>query len=113
VLPHLLGSIRRERGLTSAVWVEHFLQTGEPTHHPDNAPRYQIPLSEGTLLLVNVPFLARRQRQPRVGPDRDWQDIERYLGVEQDLTDAPCDHLGIRTLPARYSSTRVRVTSNG
>ena len=21
---------------------------------------------------------------------------ERYLGVEQDLTDAPCDHLGLR-----------------
>jgi site-specific recombinase XerD len=25
------------------------------------------------------------------------QTTERYLGVEQDLTDAPCDHLGIRT----------------
>ena len=24
------------------------------------------------------------------------QTTERYLGVEQDLTDAPCDHLGIR-----------------
>jgi hypothetical protein len=23
------------------------------------------------------------------------QTTERYLGVEQDLTDAPCDHLGI------------------
>jgi hypothetical protein len=29
------------------------------------------------------------------------QTTERYLGVEQDLTDAPCDHLGIR---ARNSS---------
>ena len=28
------------------------------------------------------------------------QTTERYLGVEQDLTDAPCDHLGIRG-PAR------------
>lgn len=24
------------------------------------------------------------------------QTTERYLGVEQDLTDAPCDHLGLR-----------------
>jgi integrase len=24
------------------------------------------------------------------------QTTERYLGVEQDLTDAPCDHIGIR-----------------
>jgi integrase len=24
------------------------------------------------------------------------QTTERYLGIEQDLTDAPCDHLGIR-----------------
>lgn len=24
------------------------------------------------------------------------QTTERYLGVEQDLLDAPCDHLGIR-----------------
>jgi hypothetical protein len=24
------------------------------------------------------------------------QTTERYLGVSQDLTDAPCDHLGIR-----------------
>ncbi len=24
------------------------------------------------------------------------QTTEKYLGVEQDLTDAPCDHLGIR-----------------
>ena len=24
------------------------------------------------------------------------QTTEKYLGVEQDLTDAPCDHLGLR-----------------
>jgi hypothetical protein len=24
------------------------------------------------------------------------QTTERYLGIEQDLTDAPCDHLGLR-----------------
>lgn len=24
------------------------------------------------------------------------QTTERYLGVEQDLTDSPCDHLGLR-----------------
>jgi hypothetical protein len=24
------------------------------------------------------------------------QTTERYLGVSQDLTDAPCDHLGIK-----------------
>jgi len=24
------------------------------------------------------------------------QTTERYLGVRQDLTDAPCDHLGLR-----------------
>src|SRR6266478_6649374 len=24
------------------------------------------------------------------------QTTERYLGVEQDLTDAPCDHLGLK-----------------
>lgn len=24
------------------------------------------------------------------------QTTERYLGMEQDLTDAPCDHLGLR-----------------
>lgn len=24
------------------------------------------------------------------------QTTEEYLGVEQDLTDAPCDHLGLR-----------------
>lgn len=24
------------------------------------------------------------------------QKTEKYLGVEQDLTDAPCDHLGLR-----------------
>lgn len=24
------------------------------------------------------------------------QTTERYLGIEQDLSDAPCDHLGIR-----------------
>ena len=24
------------------------------------------------------------------------QTAERYLGVEQDFTDAPCDHLGLR-----------------
>lgn len=24
------------------------------------------------------------------------QTTERYLGTEQDLTDAPCDHLGLR-----------------
>ena len=24
------------------------------------------------------------------------QTTERYLGVEQDLTEAPCDHLGLR-----------------
>jgi len=29
------------------------------------------------------------------------QTTERYLGVEQDLTDAPCDHLGIRVRGAR------------
>lgn len=29
------------------------------------------------------------------------QTTERYLGVAQDLTDAPCDHLGIRTQPSR------------
>ena len=27
------------------------------------------------------------------------QTTERYLGVEQDLTDAPCDHLGLRFKP--------------
>jgi integrase len=27
------------------------------------------------------------------------QTTERYLGVSQDLTDAPCDHLGIRLNP--------------
>ncbi len=26
------------------------------------------------------------------------QTTEKYLGVEQDLTDAPCDHLGIRII---------------
>ena len=29
------------------------------------------------------------------------QTTERYLGVEQDLTDAPCDHLGIRVRDSR------------
>jgi site-specific recombinase XerD len=29
------------------------------------------------------------------------QTTERYLGVEQDLTDAPCDHLGIRVRGTR------------
>jgi integrase len=24
------------------------------------------------------------------------QTTEKYIGVEQDLTDAPCDHLGLR-----------------
>ena len=32
------------------------------------------------------------------------QTTERYLGVEQDLTDAPCDHLGIRGLPRPANS---------
>ena len=26
------------------------------------------------------------------------QTTEKYLGVEQDLTDAPCDHLGLRII---------------
>lgn len=26
------------------------------------------------------------------------QTTEKYLGVEQDLTDAPCDHLGLKIL---------------
>jgi integrase len=29
------------------------------------------------------------------------QTTERYLGVEQDLSDAPCDHLGIRVRGGR------------
>ena len=29
------------------------------------------------------------------------QTTELYLGVEQDLTDAPCDHLGIRVRRSR------------
>jgi integrase len=32
------------------------------------------------------------------------QTTERYLGVEQDLTDAPCDHLGIRARDSRAES---------
>jgi hypothetical protein len=37
------------------------------------------------------------------------QTTERYLGVQQDLTDAPCDHLGIRfreNVPARSEPGR-------
>jgi integrase len=30
------------------------------------------------------------------------QTTERYLGVQQDLTDAPCDHLGIKLAAADY-----------
>jgi integrase/recombinase XerD len=33
------------------------------------------------------------------------QTTERYLGVEQDLTDAPCDHLGIRAGRNRRGAT--------
>jgi len=28
------------------------------------------------------------------------QTTERYLGFKQDLTDAPCDHLGLKLCPA-------------
>lgn len=34
------------------------------------------------------------------------QTTERYLGVEQDLTDAPCDHLGIRVGGSRRGRSR-------
>jgi integrase len=35
------------------------------------------------------------------------QTTERYLGVEQDLTDAPCDHLGIRARGGRADEFTV------
>lgn len=35
------------------------------------------------------------------------QTTERYLGVEQDLTDAPCDHLGIRL----SSTTHISIST--
>jgi integrase len=39
------------------------------------------------------------------------QTTERYLGIEQDLTDAPCDHLGIRAGGNRRSPREPRAGS--
>jgi site-specific recombinase XerD len=35
------------------------------------------------------------------------QTTERYLGVKQDLTDAPCDHLGLKLYPAPTEDERA------
>jgi integrase/recombinase XerD len=39
------------------------------------------------------------------------QTTERYLGVDQDLTDAPCDHLGIRVQSDVIAETKHHRTS--
>jgi hypothetical protein len=36
------------------------------------------------------------------------QTTERYLGVEQDLTNAPCDHLGLRLASVRLLWTTTK-----
>src|SRR5262249_52439127 len=40
------------------------------------------------------------------------QTTERYLGVEQDLTDAPCDHLGIRHVSKRQTCDSIQPSAD-
>jgi hypothetical protein len=37
------------------------------------------------------------------------QTTEKYLGVEQDLTDAPCDHLGLSSTLSIFEKPNINI----
>jgi site-specific recombinase XerD len=56
-------------------------------------------IRDRTLLAVLIGCGLRRAEASilSLSMEPDWiQTTEKYLGVEQDLTDAPCDYLGLR-----------------
>ena len=100
--PVLKGG-RVGRMTTQAVW-EVVRLYGDRIGIPDLAPH---DLRRTFAKLAHKGRAALEQIQLSLG-HASVQTTERYLGVRQDLTDAPCDHLGLRVeMPAEPAPGRV------